>query len=107
MSATPEHGGLSEAPMSVRLTDAEQDLIENAWIVSPKDGPSGDDDPMYRAVERILAARAAAPDALRERVEAAVGTVADNERDLASPMPLTALVERLNAVRAALAGRPT
>lgn len=60
MSATPEHGGLSEAPMSVRLTDAEQDLIENAWIVSPKDGPAGDDDPMYRAVERIIAGRLAA-----------------------------------------------
>jgi hypothetical protein len=43
-------------PDQTRLTEAEQDAIENAWIISPKDGPSGADDPMYLAVESILAA---------------------------------------------------
>lgn len=42
-----------------RLTAAEREIIENAWAVSPDDGPSGVDDPMYVAVERIIAARAA------------------------------------------------
>jgi hypothetical protein len=84
------------------LSEAEQEIIENAWIESPKDGPSGDDDPMYRAVERILAARAAVPDALRVRVEEAVAAVADNERDLTSSAPTAALIDRLAALRALL-----
>lgn len=42
------------------LNESEREAIENAWIIAPKDGPSGDDDPMYRAVAAIVAARTAA-----------------------------------------------
>ena len=41
----------------LKLTAAEQDAIENAWIIAPSNGPTGDNDPMYVAVEGIVRGR--------------------------------------------------